>query len=233
MVIQVRKSGDRGCFNYGWLKTYHTFSFASYDDPAYRGFRSLRVLNEDLIQPGTGFPIHSHQDMEIFSIVMKGGITHQDDLGNASILRPGKIQLLSAGRGITHSEVNASDQEEAHFLQIWIFPIDRKLKPSYQEKFFDPSLQHNRWCLIISSNGREGSLHIHQNVAIYLATLDQGKELNYGLESSRYGWIQIMAGEMEVNGTLLEAGDGAAISEVSQLNFKAHIPSQFIFIDLN
>ncbi len=232
MSIHVRKSGDRGFFDYGWLKTYHTFSFARYDDPDYRGFRSLRVINEDRIQPGTGFPVHSHQDMEIFSVVLEGGLTHQDDLGNASILRPGKIQLLSAGRGVTHSEVNASDKEETHFLQIWIKPIDRGLKPSYQENFFSPSLQHNRWCLIISSDGREGSLHIHQNVGGYLTTLDLGKELKYELAPNRYGWIQVMRGEIEVNGIILETGDGASVSEVDSLHFQARSPSQILFFDL-
>jgi quercetin 2,3-dioxygenase len=233
MAIQVRKSGDRGFFDHGWLKTYHTFSFASYDDPTFRGFRSLRVLNEDRILPGTGFPVHSHQDMEIFSIVMEGGIAHQDNLGNGSIIRPGKIQLLSAGRGIAHSEVNASDDEEAHFLQIWIIPIDRKLRPSYQEKYFVSSLQHNRWCLILSSDGRDRSLHIHQNVSVYLSTLDKGKELNYQLESNRHGWIQVMSGQLEVNGIELEAGDGASVSEVSQLRFKALTHCQLLFLDLN
>jgi redox-sensitive bicupin YhaK (pirin superfamily) len=233
MAIHIRKSGDRGYFNYGWLKTYHTFSFANYDDPAYRGFRSLRVLNEDRIRPGTGFPLHAHQDMEIFSLVIEGGLAHQDDLGNASILRPGQIQLLTAGRGVTHSEYNASDKDLAHFLQIWILPIDRKLKPSYQEKFFSPALQQNQFCLIISSDGREGSLHIHQNVDIYLATLDQGKELRYELAPNRYGWVQLIKGEIELNNNFLEAGDGASISETSSLYFRALLPSQLAFLDLN
>lgn len=233
MAIQIRKSGDRGYFNYEWLKTYHTFSFAEYEDPTYQGFRSLRVLNENFIQPGTGFPVQSHRDIEIFSILIEGGISHQDDLGNGSILRPGKIQLMSVGRGITHSTYNASDKEVAHFLQIWITPIDRQLKPSYQEKFFPPATQHNQLCLILSLDGREGSLHLHQNANIYLSTLDKGKELPYSLASNRYGWIQLIKGEMELNGTFLETGDGASISEISDLHFKARIPTQFLFLDLN
>jgi hypothetical protein len=233
MTIQVRKSGDRGYFDYGWLKTYHTFSFGQYDDPSYKGFRSLRVINENWIRPGVGFPLHSNYDMEIFSIVIEGGLSHQDDMGNGSILRPGQIQLLSAGRGIAHSELNASDQEEAHFLQIWIFPNARKLRPSYQEKFFPPSTRHNQWGLIISSDGREGSLHIHQDVSIYLTDLDQGKELSYDLAANRYGWMQLIKGEIELNGIYLEAGDGAAISDTSSLHFQAIADSAFIFLDLN
>lgn len=233
MGIHIRKSGDRGYFNYGWLKTYHTFSFANYEDPAYRGFRSIRVINENFISPGTGFPVQSHEDMEIFSIVLEGGISHQDDLGNGSILRSGQIQLMSAGRGMTHSTYNASDKEPAHFLQFWIVPIDRKLKPSYQEKYFSPALQHNQFCLIISSDGREGSLHIHQNVNVYLASLDEGKELNYELAANRFAWIQVMKGEIEVNGTILEVGDGASVSEISPLKFKSLMPSQFALLDLN
>lgn len=233
MTIQVRKAGDRGYFNYGWLRSYRTFSFADYHDPDHRGFRSLRVINEDHIRPGTGFPVQSHQDMEIFSIVVEGKISHQDDLGNGSILYPGQIQLLSAGRGITHSEYNASDKEEAHVVQFWIVPIDRKLKPSYQEKKFHPEHLHNQLRLILSSDGREGSLHIHQEVSVYLAWLDEGKELSYELPSSRYGWIQILKGEVECNQLTLDRGDGAAISELSPLTFKAQTPSQFVFLDLN
>lgn len=233
MAIHVRKSGDRGYSNYGGLRTYHTFSFAGYDDPAYRGFRSLRVMNENIIRPGTGFPVQSHQDMEMFSIVIIGGISHQDDLGNGSILRPNQIQLMSAGRGITHSTYNASDTEEAHFLQVWMTPIDRQIKPSYQEKFFSPKLQHNQFCLVMSSDGREGSLHIHQNVNIYLSTLDQEKELNYAFASHRHGWVQIIKGGIEANGILLSTGDGASMSDIAELNFRALTPAQFLFFDLN
>lgn len=233
MAIDVRKSADRGYFKYAWLRTYHTFSFDGYEDPIYQGYRALRIINENYMRPGTGFPVQSHQDMEIFSIVINGKITHQDDLGNGSILSPGQIQLLSTGKGVTHSTYNASDKDEAHFLQVWMLPIDRKIKPSYQEKFFSPESYHNRLCLILSSNGREGSLHIHQKADIYLATLDQGKELNYQLESNRYGWIQVVKGEVEVNGILLEHGDGASIREISQLTIKAHTQCQIIFFDLD
>lgn len=233
MTIHVRSSDDRGYFDHEWLKTYHTFSFGQYYDPNYKGFRMLRVLNEDRVMPGLGFPLHAHKDMEIFTIVVEGGLAHQDDMANASILRPGRIQLMSAGRGVTHTELNASDKEEVHFLQIWVLPNARNLKPSYQEKFFDPPLQHNQWCLIISSNGREGSLHIHQDVDIYQTTLDKNKELTYELGANRYGWIQIIKGEIELNGIELRSGDGASISQENMLNVKARSPAQLILLDLN
>jgi redox-sensitive bicupin YhaK (pirin superfamily) len=231
MVIEIRKAGERGYFDHDWLKSYHTFSYAEYEDPTYRGFHSLRVINENRMRPGTGFPVQAHVDIEIFSIVTEGRITHQDDLGNGSILRPGHISLFSAGKGITHSECNASDKEEAHFWQFWIIPADRKLKPSYQEKFFS-SLPHHQFNLVISSDGREGSLHIHQNVDVYLALLDPKKEIHYDLAPQRYGWIQVMEGEIEVNGFKLERGDGASVSEISHLHFKSLTSAQFVLLDL-
>lgn len=232
MPIQVRRSGERAYFDYGWLKTFHTFSFGQYQDPAHQGFRSLRVINEDRVQPGVGFPLHGHQDMEIFSIVIEGGLAHQDDLGNGSILRPGRIQLMSAGTGVVHSETNASDKEEVHFLQVWILPKARNLKPSYQEKFFEPASQHNQWRLIISGEGREGSLHIHQEVSVYLATLEAGHTLDYQLNPERYGWLQIINGDLECNSVFLNAGDGAALSQEGSLLIKAETDAQLVFFDL-
>lgn len=233
MAIHIRKSGDRGCFRYDWLKTYHTFSFGDFDEPTFRGFHALKVLNENFIRPGTGYPVQSHHDMEIFSIVITGGISHQDDLGNGSILRAGDVQLMSAGKGIVHSTYNASDKEEAHFLQIWMTPNERQLQPSYQEKFFSPDFQKNKLGLIISSDGREGSLLIHQDANVYMASLDQGQKLNFSLDSNHKGWIQIIKGELEVNGVLLETGDGASVSEIQQLEFTALLKTNFLLIDLN
>lgn len=232
MAFHICKAGDRDYFNYGWLKTYHTFLFRN-NDSSYKGFRSLQAANENYIRPGTGFPVQSHQDLEIFSIVIEGGISHQDDLGNGSILRPGQIQLLSTGKGVVHSTYNASDNEVAHFWQFWLVPAARKLKPAYQEKFFSPTLQHNQFCLIISTDGRLGSLSIHQDVNIYLATLDQGTALCYELSANRYVWIQLMKGEIKINDIILEAGDSLAISEVSSLKLKAQTFSQLILFDLN
>lgn len=232
MPIQVRLSGDRGYFDHGWLKTYHTFSFAQYQDPTHKGFRALRVINEDRVRPGVGFPSHSHQDMEIFSLVIEGGLSYQDDLGNGSILRRGQIQLMSAGKGLTHAELNASDQEEVHFLQLWIVPNARHLKPSYQEKFFEPSSWHHQWRLILSGDGREGSLHIHQDANVYLASLDEGQELNYELGSQRFAWVQIIKGSIDLNGVSLRAGDGAAISDMAALHFKAQESAELLLIDL-
>lgn len=233
MAIHIKKAGDRIYYNYGWLRTYYTFSFANYHDPDNRGFRTLRVLNEDHIRPGTGFPVQTHQDMEIFSVVVEGKISHQDDLGNGSILQPGTVQLMTTGKGLTHSEYNASDAEEAYAVQFWMIPKDRQLKPSYQEKHFSPQQLHNQLRLIISSDGREGSLHLHQDAAVYLAWLDEGAEVTYPLPSNRYAWCQILKGEIELNEHLMEKGDGAAIQEVSSLRFKARAPSQFVLVDLN
>ena len=228
MAIQILKSGDRSYFDEGWLKTYQTFSH----DSSHQGFRSLRAINEDRIIPGVGFPLQTHREMEMISIVIEGGLSHQDDNGNCTILRPGQIQLISAGTGITHSELNASDKEEAHILQIWILPNVRQLKPSYQEKSFPPSISQNKWCLIASPDGREGSLLIHQDVSLYLTDLDKDKELNKDLVANRYGWIQLIKGEIEINDTLLESGDGAAISEITSLHIKAHSDSKLILFDL-
>ncbi|WP_068470851.1 pirin family protein [Candidatus Protochlamydia phocaeensis] len=233
MPIRIRRSAQRGFFDHGWLKTFHTFSFGQYYDAEQMGFRSLRVLNEDFISPGVGFPLHSHQDMEIFSVVLEGGLSHQDDIGNGTILRPGKIQLMSAGQGVTHSEYNASDKTDAHFLQIWILPHTRKLKPSYQEKYFPPETRHNQWGLIISNDGRDGSLHIHQDVSVYLADLDQDVQLQKEIAEGRYGWLQVAEGKLDLNGEELEAGDGAAISQTSALVVRAIKPSKLVFLDLN
>ncbi len=233
MAITIRQSGDRGYFDHDWLKTYHTFSFANYYNPSQMGFRSLRVINEDRVKPATGFPLHFHKDMEIFSVILEGGLAHQDDMGNGSILRPGYIQLMSAGRGVTHSEYNASNQDEVHFLQIWIIPEIKGLEPSYQELFFPESAKHNRWCLIISKNGQEDSLKIHQDVKVYLAHMDQGVSLVKEIALHRYGWLQVMRGSVDLNGQRLERGDGASISEMAHLEIKAQAFSQLLFFDLN
>jgi quercetin 2,3-dioxygenase len=232
MTIKIRKSGDRAYFDHGWLKTYHTFSFARYYDPQFMGFRALRVLNEDRVSPGVGFPLHAHQDMEIISIVLEGGLAHQDDMGNGSILHVGDVQLMSAGRGVSHTESNASDKEEVHFIQIWILPDTNKLVPSYQERHFPDEAKHNKWCLIVSKDGRNNSLMIHQDVSIYMAHLDQGIALEQNLAKNRYGWIQILKGQVVVDSEILEAGDGASISHTAHIDMRTQEPSQILFFDL-
>jgi redox-sensitive bicupin YhaK (pirin superfamily) len=197
------------------------------------GFRSLRVINENRVKPGVGFPLHAQQDMEIISIVLEGKLAHQDDLGNGSILYPGYVQLMSAGKGITHAELNASDKESLYFLQLWILPNIKNLTPSYQESFFPDSVKHNQWRLIVSPDGHEESLKIHQDVEIYLTAIDEGKMLIRQLKPGRYGWLQMIHGNVELNNQLLERGDGASISETEAISIVAKTSAKFVFFDFN
>jgi redox-sensitive bicupin YhaK (pirin superfamily) len=233
MGILIRKTGDRAYFDYDQLKIFHTFSFGPYEDPNQMGFRSLRVINENQIKPGVGLPLHSQKDMEIFSIVLKGGLAHQDDMGNGSIIRPGYVQLMSAGTGVTHTEINASDKEEVHFLQLWILPESKQLEPSYQEAFFSEETQRNQWGLIISKAGKDGSLKIHQNVEVYLSRLDEGQQLSRSILDTRGGWLQVLKGMIHLNGMPMEAGDGAAISQTPSIEIRADTQAQVLFLDLN
>ncbi|MBA3722615.1 MAG: pirin family protein [Parachlamydiaceae bacterium] len=233
MAIRIRKSNERGYFDHGWLKTFHTFSFGNYHDQNYVKFRSLRVINEDRVIPGVGFPVHSHKDMEMISIVLKGSLAYQDDIGNDSILSPEDIQLVSAGSGISNCEINASDKDDVHFLKIWIIPSSKGLKPSFQKSFFPDSSKNNKLCLIASKDGKENSLIIHQDVEVYLSYLEKDYSLNRELAEGRHGWIQVIAGSIALNEIVLEEGDGAAISELSQIDIKALTPSKTLYIDLN
>lgn len=233
MAIEIRNALQRGYFDHGWLKTFHSFSFGEYHNPDQMGFRSLRSINENWMNPAVGFPIQFHRDVEIFSIILEGGVTHQDNLGNGSIIRAGQIQLMSAGRGMEHSEFNASDRNEAHFYQFWITPSHSTLKPSYQSKFFDPAANHNKWRLILSKDGCEGSLQINQDVSVYLTSLDFDVELTLPLKSDRYGWLQVMEGSVLLDGKELGEGDGAAISGAEKLHLKALNSAHLIFFDLN
>lgn len=232
MTLAIRRSETRGYFDYEWLKTYHTFSFGEYDDPNQRGFRSLRVLNEDKIMPGTGFPIHSHRNMEIFTIVNKGRLAHQDNMEHNSILAPGQIQIMSAGTGITHTELNASDKEEVKFLQIWVVPNANNLQPSYQEKYISSSDRENKWRLILSIDGRDGSLIIHQDVNVYLADLEKGKKLTCPITSQRYGWLQIIEGSLKINDINLMFGDGLSITNENSVEIEAQDSARLLFLDL-
>ena len=231
-MITLRKSGTRGHFNHGWLDTYHTFSFGDYHDPAFMGFRKLRVINEDRVQPGQGFPPHSHRDMEIITYVLEGALEHKDSMGNTSAIVPGEVQRMSAGTGVTHSEYNHSQKEPVHLLQIWIETQTRGLPPSYEQKTFPESRKKNRLCLIASSEGSEESVKVHQDVRIYASRLDSGKEIHFSLPGKRYGWVQAAKGKLRLNGTLLAAGDGAAIQNETELDFKADAASEFLIFDL-
>lgn len=230
--IKIRRSQERGAADHGWLKSYHTFSFADYYDPAYMGFRTLRVINEDRVDPGMGFDEHPHRDMEIITIVLEGALAHKDSMGNASVIRPGEIQRMSAGTGVTHNEFNHSDTEPVHLFQIWILPAKKGLTPEYEQKAFALQDKKNHLKLVASQNGAEGSVTVHQNVKIYDCELDEQKEVTHPLKRDRGAWVQIRKGQVNINGALLEAGDGAAIENEPLLHFQAQKDSGFLLFDL-
>jgi quercetin 2,3-dioxygenase len=238
-MITIRKSEDRGHANHGWLNTYHTFSFSSYRDPAHVHFRSLRVMNEDWVAPGQGFDRHPHEDMEIVTYVLEGQLEHQDSMGNGSVLRAGEFQRMTAGAGVEHSEFNPSTTEPVHLYQIWLFPSERGLTPSYEERKFDVSEKQDRLRLVASPDGRDDSLTIHQDASIYLGNLSQGSEVSHALASGRHAWLQVLRGKVRVGGSVssdtteLTAGDGAAVSDEASLTVAAVDPSQVMLFDLN
>ena len=231
-MITIRKSADRGHFDHGWLDTYHTFSFGDYYDPSHDNFRSLRVMNEDQIAPAMGFPLHGHRDMEIVTYVLSGALQHQDSLGNGGVLRPGEFQHMTAGRGIRHSEFNPSTSEPVHLYQIWLLPRAEGLEPRYEQTTFDAAGRENRWQLVASPAGAEGSLPIEQDARIFLATLAADQRLSYQMSHGRHVWLQVLRGSVQSNGTKLTAGDGAAISDESAINLTASSPSEIMLFDL-
>ena len=231
-MIQVRKSAERGHFNFGWLDTYHTFSFADYYDPQYMGFRSLRVINEDIVKPTEGFPTHAHQNMEIITYILEGELEHKDSMGTGSVIKPGEIQRMSAGKGVTHSEYNHSKEKYVHLLQIWILPEKKGVEPSYEQKNFLKALKPNSFSLIASGKEEKGIVRIHQNVDLFTVRLQKNKEITYQLKKNRYAWIQTVDGVLKLNQIQLEAGDGAAISEETALAFSAKEDSHFLLFDL-
>ena len=220
-MIYVRKAEERGHFDHGWLNTYHMFSFSDYYDPRFMGFRDLRVINEDRVLPGMGFPTHPHRDMEIISYVLEGGLEHKDSMGTGSIIRPGEVQRMSAGTGVTHSEYNHSKEELVHFLQIWIIPEKKGLKPGYEQKNFPREEKLNQLRLVASRDGREGSVTIHQDVNLYATVLEASQQVEYQIQPNRHAWIQVVRGKLQLNDRLLNAGDGVAISEEQLLTLSA------------
>jgi len=210
-MITLRPAAERGHANHGWLDTNYTFSFADYWDPKHMGFRSLRVINEDKVAPEMGFGTHPHRDMEIITYVLEGALAHKDSMGTGSVIRPGEVQRMSAGTGVLHSEFNNSPSDLVHLLQIWILPERRGLQPSYEQKNFPAEEKLNRFRLIASPDGAEGSVTIHQDAKLSSALLEQDKTVKYGFSKGRYAWIQVARGEVSVNGTTLHAGDGAAV----------------------
>jgi redox-sensitive bicupin YhaK (pirin superfamily) len=232
-MITVRKSNERGHADHGWLKTFHTFSFADYYDPRFHNFRSLRVINEDRVAPGEGFGTHPHNDMEIITYVLEGQLQHRDSMGTGAVIRPGEVQRMSAGTGVTHSEFNASDKEPVHLLQIWIFPDKKGLKPSYEQKAFSEPEKRGKLKLVASQDAREGSVKVHQDVNLYATVLEPGEETVYDNPASRHAWIQVARGSLELNGLLLSAGDGAAVTGNEHLALKAHHKAEILLFDLN
>ena len=221
MTIIVRPAAERGHANHGWLDSRHTFSFADYRDPRHMGFGPLRVINEDHVRGGAGFPTHGHRDMEIISYVLEGALEHRDSIGAGSVIRPGDVQVMSAGSGVRHSEFNASASEPVHFLQIWIVPEATDLPPRYQEKAFSAADKAGRLRLIVSHDGRDGSLELRQDADVYAARLSDGERVAHRLKPGRLAWAQIAEGAATINGAAVAAGDGAAIEAVDTVTIAA------------
>jgi len=230
-MIRVRRANERGHAQHGWLESYHTFSFADYHDPRFMGFRALRVINEDRVQPDQGFGTHSHRDMEIVTYVLEGALAHKDSLGTGSIIRPGDVQRMSAGTGVSHSEFNHSPTELVHFLQIWILPEEEGLAPSYEQRSFPEAERTDRLRLVASRDAREGSVKVHQDVDLHAATFSSGAALEHSLRAGRHAWLQVARGKLSANDQLLSAGDGAAFSDESAVSLVAREPAEILLFD--
>lgn len=230
-MLELRLSQDRGTGDFGWLHSQHTFSFGGYRDPRQRGFSDLLVINEDRVEPGQGFGTHPHNDMEIFSYVLEGALEHKDSMGTGSVIRPGDVQMMSAGTGVTHSEFNHSRQELVHFLQIWIVPDRRGVKPRYQQIHFDPASKRGRLRLIISPDGADQSLSVYQDARVYAGLFDGSESASLPL-SGRYGYVHVARGSLEVNGQRLSAGDGARIRDEQALHFAQGHEAEVLVFDL-
>jgi redox-sensitive bicupin YhaK (pirin superfamily) len=237
-MINIRKSSERGHARYDWLDTWHTFSFDTYYDPRFMNFRSLRVINEDRVAPGAGFPTHGHRDMEIITYVLEGSLEHRDSLGNGSVILPGDGQRMTAGRGIRHSETNPSPTEPVHLLQIWIMPDRQGLDPGYEQKRFAPEEKQGRLCLIAApagwkpQAGGNGHVSIHQDVFLYASLLRPGEQVAHDFAPDRYGWLQVARGAVQVNGQQLSQGDGAALSQEAKVNIRASEDAEILLFDL-
>lgn len=228
--MQIRRSEDRGKGNHGWLRSFHTFSFANYMDPAHMGFRALRVINEDRVTPGNGFEAHPHRDMEIISYVLEGEIEHRDNMGNGAIARPGDVQRMSAGTGVVHSEFNHSNENGLHFLQIWIEPAKRGIPPSYEQKAFPLENRTSQWRLVVSQDGRLDSVSINQDVNLYAGQFKKGDSMTP--PPTRHAWLQLVKGSLEVNGTLLNTGDAVAFAPDELINVSCLDQADVLLFDL-
>lgn len=230
-MICIRKSADRGHADHGWLDTYHTFSFAGYFDPDHMHFRALRVINEDRIAGGKGFGTHPHDNMEIITFIIEGELEHRDSMGNGSVIRPGELQRMTAGTGVTHREFNPSDRETL-LLQIWIHPERKGLEPGYEQRFFPDLKKPGSMTLLASRDGRGGSLTIHQDVAIHAGFLADGMSVDHLIAAGRHAWIQVYSGSLILNGISLSQGDGAAVSEETAITISAETEAGFLLFDL-
>ncbi len=231
-MLAIRRAEERGHANHGWLDSYHTFSFGNYYDPAHMGFDKLRVINDDTVSPGGGFDTHGHRDMEIISYVLEGALSHQDSMGNGSVIRPGDVQRMSAGTGVTHSEFNASKAESVHFLQIWVVPEQDALKPSYEQKAFPDEEKRGRLRLVGSRHGRDGSVTIHQDVDIYATLLGEGDSVSHVLADGRKGWIHLAQGSASLNDEQLQAGDGVALEGPATIMLTGASQAELLLFDM-
>jgi hypothetical protein len=231
-MITIRPANDRGHAEHGWLDSHHTFSFASYHDPAHMGFRSLRVINEDRVAPAQGFGTHSHRDMEIISYVLEGGLEHRDSMGTGSVIRPGDVQRMSAGTGVAHSEYNASKSEIVHFLQIWLIPAKQGIAPSYEQKTFGSDEKRGRLRVVASPDGRDGSVTIHTDAVLHAGLFDKGEAAELALGPGRHAWVHVARGKVRLNGRDLEAGDGAALSNEPMVRVEGVDGGEVLVFDL-
>ena len=231
-MITIRKAKERGHADHGWLDTYHTFSFADYWDPQHMSWGPLRVINEDRVAPGSGFPTHAHRDMEIITCVLEGALEHRDSLGTGSVIRPGEVQRMSAGTGVRHSEYNASKTDPVHLLQIWIEPAGTGIAPGYEQKTFADNERRGRLRLIAAPDGRDGAVTIHQDAAVYATTLARSERVDHALAPGRLAWLQVARGAVLLNGERLEQGDGAAIDHERTLTLEALEPAEALLFDL-
>jgi redox-sensitive bicupin YhaK (pirin superfamily) len=231
-MLTIRPASERGRAEHGWLDSHHSFSFADYYDPAHMGFRALRVINEDRVAPAKGFGTHPHRDMEIISYVLEGGLAHKDSLGTGSVIKPGDVQRMSAGSGVSHSEFNASPSDPVHFLQIWLVPTQRGIEPSYEQKSFTEADKRGRLRVVASPDAREGSVTIHTDAVLYSGLFDRGESAQLTLAAGRHAWVQVARGSVRLNGQELAAGDGAALSDVTKLELEGVERAEVLVFDL-
>lgn len=231
-MITVRQAKDRGHFNFGWLDTYHSFSFGDYYDPRFMGFRDLRVINEDRVHPGRGFPTHGHRDMEIITYILEGSLEHKDSIGTGSVIRPGEVQRMSAGSGVRHSEQNSSESDPVHLLQIWIMPNEQDIEPSYEQKTYADEEKRGRLRLVASPDGSDNSVRIHQDARVYATLLEPGQEVVHQLDPERHAWVQVARGAITLNDQPLNQSDGAAVSREQSLKLVGREAAEVLLFDL-